>query len=278
VHFAAAHRNDTFHFRGREVAGGELAVTVRSELIERLTGDAAPYNGIFTTNGIASTTATIIAASLGYTAISDLTREQVEKIKQAHLLLAMFNAWQPGVFALSGWDLCGMLTLPRAAIPELLRSGDTRWIHRAAYDLMNYRPQVTASPSKVPRGRSLYGSLPDQLQDPASFAARLREILAVRAHYRIATSVQIDVPAVSDEAILVMVHELDTARMQVTVLNFADRSIAGRVRSHHLSAGGAVVDMMADAQIAEVDEGHGFPVGLEPHQGRSLLIDPAPSG
>jgi hypothetical protein len=36
--------------------------------------------------------------------------------------------------------------------------------------------------------------------------------LAVRTRYRIATSVQIDVPDVSDKAMLVMVHELDTAR------------------------------------------------------------------
>jgi trehalose synthase len=277
VHFAATHKDDTFTFRDQYLSGGALAVTIRSELIERLTGDAAPYNSIFTTNGIASTTATIIAASLGYTDISDLTREQVEKIKRAHLLLAMFNAWQPGVFALSGWDLCGMLTLPRAAIPELLRSGDTRWIHRAAYDLMNYRPQATESASRIPRGRSLYGSLPDQLQDATSFAARLRDILAVRTRYRIATSVQVDVPAVSDKAVLVMVHELDTARLQVTVLNFADRLIAGRVRSHHLPARAAVSDMNADEEIAEVDEDHGFLVELAPHQGRSLLIEPAPS-
>ena len=31
--------------------------------------------------------------------------------QDAHLLLAMFNALQPGVFALSGWDLVGALTL-----------------------------------------------------------------------------------------------------------------------------------------------------------------------
>src|SRR4029453_5764015 len=103
-------------FRGAELTGGELAITIRQELIARLTGEAAPYNSTFTTNGIASTIVTIICAALGYTDITDLSREQVEKIKQAHLLLAMFNAWQPGVFALSGWDLCGMLTLQRSQV------------------------------------------------------------------------------------------------------------------------------------------------------------------
>ena len=188
VHFATGHKDDTFRFRGAELTGGELAVKIRSELIERLTGEAGPYNATFTTNGIASTTATIIAAALGYPDLTNLSQAQIEKIKQAHLLLAMFNAWQPGVFALSGWDLCGMLTLERSKVPGLLASGDTRWIHRAAYDLMDYRPEATESPSKMPRGTSLYGSLPQQLQDPNSFASRLREVLAVRTRHGIATS------------------------------------------------------------------------------------------
>ena len=98
-HFATAHKDDTFDFRGAELTGGELAAKIRGELIERLTGAAGPYNATFTTNGIASTTATIIAAALGYTDITNLSQGQIERIKQAHLLLAMFNALQPGAFA-----------------------------------------------------------------------------------------------------------------------------------------------------------------------------------
>ena len=275
VHFAIGHKDDIFRFRGSELTGGELAVKIRNELIERLTGEAAPYNAIFTTNGIASTTATIIAAAVGYTDITELSQAQIEKIKRAHLLLAMFNAWQPGVFALSGWDLCGMLTLERSKVSRLLASGDTRWIHRAAYDLMGYRPEATESPSKMPRGSSLYGSLPHQLQDANSFASRLREILAVRKRYGIATAVQVDVPEVANQAMLVMVHLLATRQLQVTVLNFANQSVAGRVRSEHLAPCAAVIDMCTDQVIAEVDPDHTFAVALEPHQGMSLLTIPA---
>ena len=53
-----------------------------------------------------------------------------------------------------------MLTLERSKVAQLIESGDTRWIHRAAYDLMDYQPQAGESSSKMPRGRSLYGSLP----------------------------------------------------------------------------------------------------------------------
>jgi trehalose synthase len=275
VHFAMSHKDDLFRFRGSELTGGELAVRIRTELIERLTGEAAPYNAIFTTNGIASTTATIIAAALGYTGLTGLSQAQIEKIKQAHLLLAMFSAWQPGVFALSGWDLCGMLTLERSRVSRLLASGDTRWIHRAAYDLMDYQPEATESPSKMPRGSSLYGSLPRQLQDANSFAARLRDILAIRTRYGISTSVQMDVPEVSNKAMLVMVHRLHTRQVQVTVLNFSGQPVAGSVGSEHLPPGAAVIDMSTDQLIAKVDHDHTFAVSLEPHQGMSLLTIPA---
>jgi hypothetical protein len=125
----------------------------------------------------------------------------------------------------------------------------------------------------------LYGSLPEQLKDPNSFAARLRDILAVRTRYGIATSVQVDVPEVSNKAMLVMVHLLDTTQIQVTLLNFSNQSIAGSVRSEHLAPGAAVIDMSTDQVIAEVDHQHTFTVSLQPHQGMSLLtVSAADSG
>jgi trehalose synthase len=274
VHFAATHKDDIFHFRGIDMTGGELAIRIRTELIERLTGAVAPYNDIFTTNGIASTTATIITASLGLTDISELSTEVVEQVKQAHLLLAMFNALQPGVFAFSGWDICGMLTLERSEIAQLLATGDTRWIHRAAYDLMDYQPQAAESTSKMPRGRSLYGSLPEQLKTRTSFVSRLRDILAIRRRYGIATSTQVDIPAVSNMALLVLVHRLDSGLIQLTALNFSKHPISDEVVSEHLSPGAAVIDMFTDRRLGTVDRWRTFPLGLNPHQGMSLLIVP----
>jgi len=272
VHFAAAHADDTFNFRGAELTGAELAVTIRGELIERLTGDAGPYNAIFTTNGIASTTASIIVAALGVTDLSILNRQLIEKAKQGHLLLAMFNAFQPGVFAFSGWDLGGLLTLEPSQVPWLLATGDTRWINRGAYDLMDYERDAGESASKLPRAVSLYGSLPEQLNDVNSFVSRLRDILAVRARYGIATSTQVDVPTVSDKAMLVMVHRLDSGIMQVTVLNFSGRPVRGTVTSQHLPPGGKVIDMFTDHVLTEVDKTCSFGVRLRPFQGMALLI------
>jgi hypothetical protein len=164
-----------------------------------------------------------------------------------------------------------MLTLERKQVSWLLADGDTRWIHRAAYDLMDYRPHAHESLSKMPRGVSLYGSLPAQLEDSSSFARRLAEILTVRKRFGIATAVQLDVPQVSNKAMLVMVHQLTDAE-QVTVLNFSAHPITGSVHSEHLVPGSVLVDMFTDQEIGEVDDLHTFAISLAPHEGKSLLV------
>ena len=86
---------------------------LRQTLRDKITGPVAPYNLIFTTNGIACTTATVITAALGVVDPVSAT-EPRSRGPRAHLLLAMYNAWQPGVFALSGWDLCGIVPIDKA--------------------------------------------------------------------------------------------------------------------------------------------------------------------
>ncbi|MDQ4115891.1 MAG: maltose alpha-D-glucosyltransferase, partial [Actinomycetota bacterium] len=252
--------------------GGELADTVRRDLVEHVAG--APYNLIFTTNGIACTTATVIAATLGIEDLSTLTDADVDRIRRAHLLLVMFNAFQPGVFALSGWDLCGMLTLPADEVEDLLSSGDTRWIHRAAHDLMGVNPAAAQSASGMPRGRSLYGTLPEQLADETSFVRQMQAILAVRKHSGVATARQVDIPDVSHHAMLVMVHTVKE-RFVVTVLNFADEDVDGTVRSAHLPPGSTVTDLFSDEYVTTVDELHSFRVELWPFRATAFVVDPA---
>lgn len=273
VHFATLHAGDTFTFRRAPILGGELAVLIRAELTQALTGDNAPYNATFTTNGIASTTASIIAASLGLRDLAALSPQDIEAIKRAHVLLAMYNAWQPGVFALSGWDLVGALPVDRKQVAALIKDGDTRWIHRGAYDLLDFAPDASESASKMPKAPALYGSLTAQLADETSFARQLQQILRVREHFGLATAEQIDLPDVSNKAMLVMVHRLKDAD-QVTVLNFSAQTISGSVRSLQLQPGSAVVDMVTGAPVGEVDDLHSLYVVLQPHEGRALLIVP----
>ena len=66
VHWSTGHRDDLFTYKGEEITGEMLGASVRGDLTEKLTGENAPYNLVFTTNGIACTTATVIAATLGH--------------------------------------------------------------------------------------------------------------------------------------------------------------------------------------------------------------------
>jgi hypothetical protein len=167
-----------------------------------------------------------------------------------------------------------MLTLPAAQIGQLLSGGDTRWIHRPAHDLMDLNPSATQSMAGMPRGRSLYGSIPEQLADDTSFLRQLQAILRVRSHYGIATSRQVDIPEVSHRGMLVLVHELaEEGQYQLTVLNFANEDIAGTVRSEQLPPGSQVSDMFSGNHVGAVDDLHSFAVELPPHHGMSLLVE-----
>ena len=276
MHFAAGHAEESFSFGGAELSGSDLAERIRRSMRDTLTGEAAPYNAVFTQNGIACTTASVITATLGLADLSSLTEEDVETIKDAHLLLCMYNAYQPGVFALSGWDLVGALPLDRSQVRGLIADGDTRWIERGAYDLMDSSPELVRSAAGMPRAKTLYGGLPSQLVDPRSFASRLARILEIRRLSGVATGELVDVPEVPHRALLVLVNRLGDGGTEVTVLNFGRESLVARVQSEALPAG-TVIDLATGEPVGEVDDLGGFSVALGGFGGVALgLRPPAP--
>ena len=133
---------------------------------------------------------------------------------------------QPGVFALSGWDLVGDLTLPAAAVRGRLADGDTRWINRGAYDLLGSNPAATRSEAGLPRATALYGPLPRQLEHPDSFASQLARILKVRSELRLYAGEVVDAPAVQAKGLFILVNRLpDSGDLEVTAINFGDSPI-----------------------------------------------------
>ncbi|YCH14964.1 maltose alpha-D-glucosyltransferase [Arthrobacter sp. D1-17] len=272
MHFASGHRDELFEFNGQELTGAQLAEQVQQTMRERLTGESAPYNAVFTTNGIACTTVSFIMAVLGIREPEAITPEQEGQVLDAHILLSMYNALQPGVFALSGWDLTGITALDRKHVEELTSQGDTRWINRGAHDIMGTSPDAETSSSGMPRARSLYGSLPEQLKDSSSFARRLQRILEVRENTGIATGTLLDVPDVSNRGLLVMVNRLGDGALQVTVLNFSGQDIAGTIQSTHLPPGASVQDLFSGETVGQVDDLHSFFIELSAYQGTALLL------
>nr|WP_208786714.1 maltose alpha-D-glucosyltransferase [[Micrococcus luteus] ATCC 49442] len=277
VHFATRHKDDVFHLAGSDLTGAEMTELIQDTLRNKLTGENGPYNALFTTNGIACTTVSVITAALGIKDISAVTDQQIQTVREAHLLLAMYNALQPGVFALSGWDMVGMTTLDRTQVRDLTAQGDTRWINRGAHDLMGTNAEATVSASGMPRARSLYGPLPEQLKDDQSFARRLQKILKVREGWGVATGLLLDVPDVSHRGLLVMVHRLASGQVQVTVLNFSGEDINSSVNSTYLKAGAKVHDLFAEKTVGQVDDLHSFFIKLGAYQGTALLIVDPPN-
>ncbi len=273
VHLWTVHKDDVYDFRGGKISGLDLRKLIRQELAAHLTGEAAPYNLLFTTNGIACTTTSVIAAVLGHIDLSGIEQKDVEEIKNVHLLLAMFNAWQPGVFALSGWDICGSLTLEEEKVREYMSGGDTRWISRGGYDLLGINSMATNSSAGIPMARNLYGPLVEQLNDGQSFASRLKQVIEIRKKYHIDISHQLDIPDVSHRSMLVMVHRLEGGDLQLTVLNFSDKHISGSVSSKYLTAGSKITDLLTDQPFGKVDDLRAFSVNLKPYQGLALLVE-----
>src|SRR5215831_12688637 len=272
VHFWTRHADTPVTFRGRTMKGRELREIIRAEMHDRLLGPAAPYN-LKAANGVSCTTATVAAAALGLRDLDHLSDAQRQDIQRAHLLVAMFNAMQPGVFALSGWDLVGALTLPAESVKSLLADGDTRWINRGAYDLLGANPDAVRLSTDLPRARALYGTLREQIEDPGSFASQLKKMLRARSAYRINAGEQIDVPTVKARGLVVMVHRLPEARgIQVTALNFARTPVRETVTIKDAKVGAEVGDIVEEKITGKVDGGGRLPLTLGPHEGRAFLI------
>jgi len=272
VHFWTRHKDAIFTFRGKKMKGSELRQIIRAELHGRLMGRAAPYN-LEAANGVSCTTATVAVAALGIRDTSHLTDAQRRDIQRAHLLLAMYNAMQPGVFALSGWDLVGALTLPAESVKTLLADGDTRWINRGAYDLLGKNPGAAKSGTNLPRTQALYGPLPEQLKSPGSFASQLQKMLRVRAKYRINESEQVDLPPAKARGLVVMVHRLPAGKgTQVTAINFGRAAVQETMTIKTAPPGGSVTDLLEEKAVGKLDAGRRLALALGPHEGRVLLI------
>lgn len=272
VHFWTLHAHDSYLYQGQTFPGNSLREHIREQMYERLAGEHAPYNLKFVTNGVSCTTASIITAALGIRDLEAITPADIEQIRRIHVLLVMYNAMQPGVFALSGWDLVGALPLAADAVAHLMGDGDTRWIHRGAYDLVDLNPDAELSAGQMPRAKTLYGSLNSQLQDLDSFASQLQKILAVRNAYGIAASRQILVPDVEHPGLLIMVHELPAGKgTQITALNFGSTALTETLHLPDI-APGPVVDIINERVEGDLTAEGEFTITLDAYEGLALRV------
>ncbi|HET7899880.1 MAG TPA: hypothetical protein VFL59_01750, partial [Candidatus Nanopelagicales bacterium] len=210
--------------------------------------------------------------SLGVRELDAMTDDQIDLVRRAHLLLAAYNAWQPGVFALSGWDVRGVLTVPAHDVEHLMGDADTRWINRGAHDLMGVAPDAQVSTAGLPRARALYGSIPEQLADPASFLSHLATILRVRDALGIATGQLVDLATSGASSVLGLVHLLPSGALELTALNFGQTAVTASFASPNLAPGARLIDAATGADVSVVDELGVTTLPLEPLGALALLL------
>ncbi|MBN2579770.1 MAG: hypothetical protein JXB10_12345 [Pirellulales bacterium] len=221
-----------YPYHGQPVAAQEIRRHVLEEMREKAAGPHAPYNHLYRPerDGVATTFCGFIAASLGIENPYQATEKEKALILQGHLLLTTFNALQPGVFSLSGWDLVGALPLPAAEVEDLLHDDDFRWTNRGAIDLMDVNPDAEKSAWGLPRAKVLYGPLPQQLADPDSYVSRLKAILKVRQDQGIHLAEVIAVPEPNHKAVFLLVMRLPrTERIAVAALNFGREKVVEKL-------------------------------------------------
>lgn len=270
VHFAD-HPDEKFMFYGKMASGKDIRDRILREAKSNAAGKNAPYNKL-SGNGLCTTSAGYCAAAVGVKDINNITADEKERIKKAHLLLAMYNAMQPGVFALSGWDIVGALPLPEESVKPLLADGDYRWINRGAYDLMGFNLKADKSGAGLPRAKCLYGTIPEQLKDPDSFASQLKKMLKVRKKYKIYLSEQLSVPDMKNSQVVLMIHRLpENKGIEVTALNFGKNAVVETMQIKEL-AGLGCINLMNEKSEGKASSDGSFQFSFEPLEGKVLLF------
>ncbi len=273
--------DDTFFIKGLEILGRQLKERILRQMRTKVAGKAAPYNRLYrpTQDGVATTFAGFIAAALDIRNPTNATPEQIAKIRRGHLLLAHANAMQPGVFALSSWDLVGALPLPVESVKDRVEDGDYRWINRGGVDLLGKHPEAKVSAFGLPKAKALYGSLTSQLQRPDSFARQLQPMLAARKEYRLPEGRLIAVPKVGPIGACVLVMQVPGSRLAVTALNFSeeptevvlDLSELPKIEAAKL-VGQPVIDIVAGKPRGKVAENAEMPIKIPGWQGVTLVV------
>lgn len=272
----SSHGKDLFYYDNMKLNGLELKNKIIKEMLEIISDSShSPSSN----NGICTTMAGLCAAAFRIKDPYKIGSQEKSQIKKAHLLAAMFNALQPGVFAFSGWDLVGALPLPKDSIEEFLKDGDNRWINRGSYDLMGTNPDATRSSFGVPKADAIYGNLPAQLKKRNSFASKLKEIIRIRRECRIHLSEQIAIVAGCSPGFISMIHELPGNKgIEITALNFGRDSIEEEININSIKdntvkcpPGSEIINLFNNRFEGVVSQRGDIALKLDGLQGKALI-------
>ena len=270
------HGDEKFSVDGEEMTGREIYEGMYERVKQKVMGKAS-YIQEFSNLGFCGTLAAFAAAALEIHDPYNMTHSERSAVQQSHLLAATFNAMQPGVFALSGWDIIGALLVAPQSLGPWLDDCDCRWMNRGAFDLMGVNPSATASRSGLPKAVAIYGTLPEQLRDANSFVSQLKRMLRARKASRITFSKLVSVPEVVSHGVLVMLFQRpEGLGWIVTALNFSREPIRDNIRLPQLAGKSAQLIFSTSGEkikTIQISDMGGLPLELEPIQGEVFVVE-----
>jgi trehalose synthase len=271
------HGDEKFSVNGEETLGKTIYERMYSQAKEKIIGSKRSNIKEFTNLGFCATLAGFAAAALQIPDPCHMTPSQKAEVQQLHLLAATFNAMQPGVFALSGWDLVGALLVEPKDLGSLLDDRDWRWMNRGAFDLMGVNPSANSSRGGLPRAVAIYGSLPEQLRDPNSFASQLKRMLRARKESWIAFSKLMSVPEVDSRgAVVMLLQRPEDLCWIITALNFGREAASDTVQLPQVAGKSARVVYSTHrkkARSTQISDKGDFSLDLGPMQGEVFVAE-----
>ena len=271
------HGDEKFSVNGEEMTGRAIYEGMYDQAKEKIIGSKPSHIQEFSNLGFCATLAGYAAAGLGIPDPYSMTPSQKSEVQQLHLLAAAFNAMQPGVFALSGWDLVGALPVGPEVLGSWLDDRDYRWMNRGAFDLLGLNPGAKASRNGLPKAVAIYGSLPEQLRDPNSFASQLKRLLRARKETGIALSKLISVPEVDSRGVVLMLLQRpEDLGWIITALNFGREPAGDVVRLPQLAGKSARLIFSTHREKAkniQIPDDGDLLLDLGPMQGEVFVVD-----
>ncbi|MGD2169740.1 MAG: alpha-amylase family glycosyl hydrolase [Chlamydiota bacterium] len=263
-----SHDRQKYFFQGKEYNGFDLKKEILNDLSQKLLKNNEYTCSI--ESGPCTTIVGLCAASLGINDVYNMAEKEIEKVKKAHLTLAFFNAMQPGVFAISGWDLIGALPLQEQQISQFTQGGDRRWANRGGYDLLG----CCCNTNELPKAPHIYSNLIKQLKDPSSFTSQIKGYLKARNQYAIDTSYLTCVPSVTNPSLFILIHRLSGLDyLQMTAINFGDKPVQETIEMDGFAYTNATNILTRKAEVKEA-ESKQFTVILEPLESKAIVFEP----
>jgi maltose alpha-D-glucosyltransferase/alpha-amylase len=148
-------------------------------------------------------------------------------------------------------------------------------------DLVGANPNATTSSLGIPKAQSLYGSLPDQLKSPSSFASQVMKMLAARKQYRVAEGQMLAVPPVGDKGVCVLIMRLpDSQNLAITALNYGRGSTSVQVNLTQVPpgipptsvAGQTATDIVSGQSAGVVSDSGLLSIDLDSLSGKTLAV------